>query len=106
MGIICTKYYDDSELEALTKALAAGHGSTNVLCYHVQLGAHGQDEIEISKLDIDLSFKTSSVFLVDDPEALVESTVVEFTEPIPVSEIDEIKGLGFDDRFFGSRLDY
>lgn len=106
IGIITPKYYDDSEIEALREALSATHGKTNVLCYHVALGALNQDEIEIAKLDIDLSYKTSSVFLVDDPDTLREVTVVEFTDPVPVSEIDELKGLGFDELSFVSRLDY
>lgn len=106
VGIITPKYYDDSEIDALKERLSATHGKTNVLCYHVQLGAYNQDEIEISRLDIDLSYKTSSDFLVDDPDTLREVTVVEFSDPVPVSEIDELKGLGFDDLSFVSRLDY
>ena len=106
VGIVTPKYYDDDQLDALKAVLSASHGKTNVLCYHVALGAHGQDNIEISKLDIDLNFKTSSDFLVDDPETFLEVCNVSFSAPVPVAEIGELQGLGFDDLSLVTRLDY
>ena len=106
VGIVTPAYYDDSRLDALAEALTVTHGKTNILCYHVALGAHDQDSIEISKLDIDLNFKTSSVFLVDDPETFLEVCNVSFSAPVPVAEIGELQGLGFDELSLVSRLDY
>lgn len=106
VGIITPKYYNDEQIDALKAALSVTHGKTNVLCYHVELGALNQDSIEISKLDIDLNCRTSSVFLAADPETFIEVTNAPFSTPVPVSEIDELRGLGFDDLSLVSRLDY
>ena len=106
VGIVTPQYYDDDQIDALKEAFAVSHGKTNVLCYHVALGALNQDSIEISKLDLDLSLKTSGIFLVDDPDTFLAVSNVSLSEPVPVSEVGELAGLGFDGLTLVSRLDY
>ena len=106
VGIVSPEYYDEDQLEALKTAFSASHGKTNVLCYHVAIGAYNQDSIEISRLDIDLNFGTSSTFLVSNPETFLEVVNASFSEPVSVADIPELKGLGFDDLSLISRLDY
>ncbi len=106
VGIVSPEYYEENQLDALKSAFEASHGKTNVLCYHVEIGAHNQDSIEISKLDIDLNMGTSKTFLVSDPKTFLEVVNVRFSEPVPVADIQELKGLGFDELSLVSRLDY
>lgn len=106
IGIVSPVYYDDEQIDALKEALSATYGKTDVRCYHVQLGASGQDEIEISSLDMDLIAGTSKAFLVADAETFKEVVNAELSEAVPVSEIESLKGLGFDELSLISRLDY
>lgn len=106
VGIIAPRYYDDSQIETLKEALSSIYGKTNVLCYHVALGEYNQDSIEIARLDIDLNTKISGAFLAADPKTFIEVTNADFSTPRAVLEIDELKGLGFDDLSLVSRLDY
>ena len=104
IAIVSPVYYSDESLAALEQAFAGRYGDAVVNDYHIELGAYGQDSVEISLLDKDLITGKSTVFLLADPDAFAEATNgLPLKNISKVSDIDYLKGLGFDDLYYAER---
>ncbi len=75
--------------------------------YRFAVGADGQDMIEISKLDADLTSKLSGLFFTEDPlrfETAVNG-IVKAQDAVPVSSMPKLSGCGMDDLYLLIRTD-
>ncbi len=106
VGIISTDGYSDESLKKLEQAFSGMYGhEVQVKLYPVELGAEGQDIAVIGALDADLAAKVSSTFLLKNVASFREATNnLKITDPVPVSDINEIQGLGFDNLYLVTRI--
>ena len=104
-AVISPDYYSEEQLAALQAALTEQYGSFGVRVYQVALGELNQDEAVLSKLDLDLGKGLSDTLLLADPEAFAAAidANIKISDPVPVSEISFLKGLGFDSLYYVTR---
>lgn len=104
-AVISSAPYSDEMLAALSEALSASYGEpVGAVWYRVTLGAYSQDEAVLGRLDLDLSHSISSILLLEDPAAFDAATDhLPVSSPVPVSSIDGLSGLGFDELFLVTR---
>ena len=104
-AVISSAYYTEAQTAALQQALTNEFGSFGVRVYRITLGALNQDDATIAKLDLDLGRKLSDTLLIEDIEAFYEVTAhsVGLSEPVRVSDIPYLAGLGFDELWFAVR---
>ena len=106
VAIVSPAYYRDEDLAALKGALAQRYGSVSLHHYRIELGAENQDYLQFCSLDADLVGKMSSVFLLYDMDAFRAATSdIPLSDPVPVSDFDDLRGLGFDDLLLTTRTD-
>lgn len=104
-GIISPDYYSDESVNALTKALEPKYGNVKINVYTVELGAEGQDPATIGAIDADLVGKVSTSFLLKNVASFKDATNnLKTTDPVSVSDINELQGLGFDDLYLVTRI--
>ena len=102
VAVISPAYYSDEQLTALQTALAAAGTDVNgdgkvivtVHRYHLEIGADGQDSVEIASLDADLVGNRSGLFFLADPSAFEEATngICRASEAVPCAEIKAFSG--------------
>lgn len=106
VAIVSADAYPDDSIKALEKAFSDLYGhEVKVRLYQVELGADNQDSAVIGALDADLVANISSTFLLENVASFQEATNhLPITEPVPVSETDGIKDLGFNELYLVRRL--
>lgn len=106
VAVISTDYYSDESVKSLEEAFSALYGHpVAVKLYSVELGADSQDGSVIGALDADLVGNVSSTFLLQNVASFREATNnLPITEPEPVSEIDGIRDLGYNNLYLVRRL--
>lgn len=103
-ALISSAPYREEEVKALQDAFAAQFGSFGVRVYTIELGALNQDQAVLAKLDLDLGQRLSDTLLLEDVEAFREATNgLPVSEPVPVSSVPYLSGLGFDDLYLVTR---
>lgn len=104
VAVISSAYYSDEQLNTLKTAFEGRYGSIGIEAYRIALGELNQDDIQISKLDADLRTHRSDILLLQNVRTFEESTNnLAISEPVPVSDIEYLKGLGFDDLYLVTR---
>lgn len=103
-AVISSSYYTEEQAEALQKALTEQYGSFGVRVYQIELGALNQDDATLAKLDLDLARRLSDTLLLEDPAAFDAATGgLPVSEPVPVSSVPYLTGLGFDELYLVTR---
>ena len=103
-AVISSAAYTDEQVLSLQQALTKEHGSFGVNVYRITLGAQGQDDATLAKLDLDLACKLSDTLLIEDIDTFYEVTNgLETSEPVRVADVKYLAGLGFDELWFAER---
>lgn len=103
-AVISSKAYPTEQVEALQKAFTQQYGSFGVRVYQIELGALNQDDVVLAQLDLDLARRLSDTLLLEDPAAFDEATNgLPVSEPVPVSSVPFLAGLGFDELYLVTR---
>ena len=113
VAVVSGEYYSEEQLSALQAVLVSlgsdinGDGAVVVRVhnYRLEIGADGQDSMQISALDADLVGKVSGLFLLQNPKKFEEATggLCRSSEAVSCSETAELSGGIWDDLFLSVR---
>ena len=102
VAVVSPAYFSDEQLTALRTTLAAAGTDVNgdgevivtVHRYRLEIGADGQDSVEIASLDADLVGNRSGLFLLADPPAFEEATngICKASEAVLCADIEAFSG--------------
>lgn len=105
VALISVNVPSEQQIADITKAFENEYGgSFEIKIYNVALTEEGQDQVIISKLDLDLGNKLSEYLLIEDLDAFKKATNnLEIHDVALVSNIDFLKGFGIDNLYFAKR---
>ena len=105
IALISVNYPTEEECIKIREAYSKHYGGTfGLTVYNVKLTELNQDQILISKLDLDLRNTISEYLLIEDLDAFKKATNdLKIYEVTLVSNIDWLKGLGADNLYFATR---
>ena len=104
IALISPTAFPPEQVDSLKNALSAEYGNINLNTYTVSLGDLNQDEVVLSKLDLDLGNKISSILLIEDLDAFKGATeVVDTSKAVQLKDLPRFAGIGFDSLWFIDR---
>lgn len=98
-------YPSEEQVEEIRSTFEDKYGGTfDVVIYNVALGEENQDEVTLSKLDLDLRNKVSTYFFIEDMDTFKKTTSdIEFSEVVLVNDTEWLENLGLDNFYFAIR---
>lgn len=105
IAVISLNYPSKEQCTKIKEAFSKQYGGTfGISIYNVKLTDLNQDQVTISKLDLDLVNTISEYLLIEDLDDFKKATNdLKINEVTLVSNIDWLKGLGADHLYFATR---